>query len=167
MDWRPDAQLAIGLTPRGGLRQKQRNTATVPSRATENTTASITQPPFSPARLARGRPRGRGRGRGRGQGAGTVNAQSRTPAVQDSDVFSPAMTSLPPASSTAPSTFIRQPLSTPQTSLPPAQQPYTAPSMLPHPPYHSPAYLYTPYTHYPLYTLPPRYYPPASNPPKS
>ncbi|KAJ7928644.1 hypothetical protein B0H13DRAFT_1860216, partial [Mycena leptocephala] len=37
MDWRPDAQLAIGLTPRGGHRQKQQNTAMTPPHPITNT----------------------------------------------------------------------------------------------------------------------------------
>ncbi|KAJ7200787.1 hypothetical protein GGX14DRAFT_571796 [Mycena pura] len=36
MDWRVDAQLAIGLTPRGGHRQKQQNTMQTPPRAASN-----------------------------------------------------------------------------------------------------------------------------------
>ncbi|KAJ6612781.1 hypothetical protein B0H10DRAFT_1952033 [Mycena sp. CBHHK59/15] len=67
MDWRLDAQLALGLTPRGGQRQKQRNTMSTPPHATSNTphrpVQPITQPSFSPARGTRGRPRGLARGR--------------------------------------------------------------------------------------------------------
>ncbi|KAJ7835806.1 hypothetical protein B0H14DRAFT_2590010 [Mycena olivaceomarginata] len=58
MDWRPDAQLAIGLTPRGGHRQKQQNTAMTPPHPTTNTphrgAQSITQSSFSPARMTSG-----------------------------------------------------------------------------------------------------------------
>ncbi|KAJ7891758.1 hypothetical protein B0H13DRAFT_2340459 [Mycena leptocephala] len=58
MDWRPDAQLAIGLTPRGGHRQKQQNTAMTPPHPTTNTprrgTQSITHSSFSPARMTSG-----------------------------------------------------------------------------------------------------------------
>ncbi|KAJ7860196.1 hypothetical protein B0H13DRAFT_1901102 [Mycena leptocephala] len=93
MDWRPDAQLAIGLTPRGGHRQKQQNTAMSTSRSTDETPRRpmqpIAQPSFSPARLARGRPRGRGRGRG----AGAAARQPQTTTVNASDVFAPAMSS--------------------------------------------------------------------------
>ncbi|KAJ6539807.1 hypothetical protein DFH09DRAFT_1090124 [Mycena vulgaris] len=63
MDWRPNVQLALGLTPRGGRQQKQQNTRNTPPRSTNHIPRPpphpITQPSFSPARSTRGRPRGR------------------------------------------------------------------------------------------------------------
>lgn len=162
MDWRPDAQLAIGLTPRGGHRQKQQNTAMSTSHRTDETPhrpmQPIAQPSFSPARLARGRPRGRGRGRG----AGAAARQPQTTIVNASDVFAPAM----PPFTIAPNPPPIHPL--PHTQLTSQQQLHGVPST-PYMSYYSPAYLpYTPngpyYPQmYPMYALPPRYYPPTPN----
>jgi hypothetical protein len=159
MDWRPDAQLAIGLTPRGGHRQKQQHTAMTPSRSTDETPRRpmqpIAQPSFSPARLARGRPRGRGRGRG----AGAAGRQLQTTTVNGGDVFAPTM---------PPFTIVPNPPPihpSPHTQSASQQQPHSAPSA-PYMPYYSPAYLQNgPYypQMYPMYALPPRYYPPTLN----
>ncbi|KAJ7938623.1 hypothetical protein B0H13DRAFT_2301664 [Mycena leptocephala] len=162
MDWRLDAQLAIGLTPRGGHRLKQQNTMQTPPRVTSSTphcTQTITQPSFSPARMPRGRSRGRGVGRGRGAGQ----------AHGDADFFASttAAASLPPRtmttrSSSGPSSATLPP-SNSHSGLPPSAPPNT-----PYIPYYPAAYMYPPpgsyYSQmYPMYSLPPRYYPPAPN----
>jgi hypothetical protein len=182
MDWRVDARLAIDHTPRAGHRQKQQNTMPTPPRGTSNgplnaqtiTQPSITQPPFSPARMQRGRghPCGRGRGRGQGRGAGSER-------VSDADFFAPMTTAL---TTTAPipsrtvatrSTSAAQsaplhsqsglsvsaPSSNPTQPLPPNApfvSYYPAACMYPHP-----GSFYSPM--YPMYSLPLHYYPPAPN----
>ncbi|KAF7371991.1 hypothetical protein MVEN_00057200 [Mycena venus] len=159
---RPDAQLAIDLTPRGGHRQKQQNTAVTPSRSTDETPRRpmqpIAQPSFSLARLARGRSRGRGRGRG----AGAAGRQLQTTTVNAGDIFAPTM----PPFTVAPNPPPIHP--SPHTSST-SQQQLRGVLSTPHMPYYSPAYLpYTPnepYYHqmYPMYALPPRYYPSPPN----
>jgi hypothetical protein len=173
MDWRPDAQLALGLTPRGGHRQKQQNTMATPPHATANTqhcaAQPIPQPSFSPARMARGRPAGRPRGAGRGRGV----ARSVI-AVNDGDFFAPTS-----SSSVAPRMISTRSTSIPQLSpmpmqtatfhhdpqafvpqLPPTQNaPYVA---YYYPPYHPQASSHYPHM-YSMHMLPPRYYPTAPN----
>ncbi|KAJ7432676.1 P-loop containing nucleoside triphosphate hydrolase protein [Mycena galericulata] len=151
MDWRLDAQLAIGLTPRGGHRLKQQNTLSTPPRAATSNTSrrnaqTLTQPSFSPARILRGRPRGRGEGRGRG------GSQARTAAANDADFFAPSM-----AASVPPRTMATRsgsgPQATPlQPSLshtsPPAFAPPNPTQLLPPNPYaayYSAAYAYPPH----------------------
>ncbi|KAJ7813604.1 hypothetical protein B0H14DRAFT_2852534 [Mycena olivaceomarginata] len=171
MDWRFDAQRAIGLTPRGGHRAKQQNTMPTPLRAAGTVLLGngegIVQPSFSPARMQRGRPRGQGRGRGAGQ----------APRVSDADFFatsgsvpprmmaarsssgSHAVPLLPPAS--------HPPLPASHPPPPPASVPANLPYN-PYMPYYPAAYPYPPagLIHpqmYAMYSLPPRYYPPVPN----
>ncbi|KAJ7210936.1 P-loop containing nucleoside triphosphate hydrolase protein [Mycena rebaudengoi] len=176
MDWRPDAQLALGHTPRGGQRQKRQHMAS-PQQATNNSlrrpAQPISQPSFFPAAAS---PRGRGRPRGRG----AVRAQQRTTAVNDSDFFAPSTsTSVPPRTMStrfgSPPVPYSQPLaaSPASTSAPPLSSPASA-QQLPFPASYNPYYhtghqsYSTPnsshtYSYYPMTMLPPRYYPPAPN----
>ncbi|KAJ7441114.1 hypothetical protein FB451DRAFT_1299066 [Mycena latifolia] len=132
MDWRLDAQLAIGLTPRGGQQQKKQNTHSTPPATTNGprrVTRPIAQPSFSPARITRGRGRGRGRG-----------------------------CSIPQPSPSQPSIFTQQPAafseSVPPTQLTIPYMPYYSPYMYPPTGAQYPAM-------YQTYGLPPRYYPTA------
>ncbi|KAJ7164380.1 hypothetical protein C8R46DRAFT_1099394 [Mycena filopes] len=168
MDWRLDAQRAIGLTPRGGHRSKQQNTMPTPPRpagtAPPVPVQGIAQPSFSPAHQ-RGRGRGRPRGRGRGRGAGPASH------VDDANFFATSVSAPPRTMVTRASTLQTQP-PTPYLHLPP---PISAPSNSTQPynpylPYYAAAYAYpstgmgNTFT-YPMYSLPPRYYPPGTNPP--
>ncbi|KAJ7698096.1 hypothetical protein B0H17DRAFT_1197075 [Mycena rosella] len=82
MDWRPDAQLALGLTPRGGQQQKQQNTGKSPSHPAGSSPSRAVQPitqlSFSPAQATRGRP---AHGRGQGRSAGPGNTQQSKPGI--------------------------------------------------------------------------------------
>jgi hypothetical protein len=166
MDWRPDAQLAIGLTPRGGDRRKQQNTTT---NSPQHHSQPIAQPFFSPARLPRGRGRGRRGGTARGGG------QIRNAAGIDGDFFAPTSASAVPSRTMSTRSNVPQlPLAPPVLSQPSLAEGTSttlqAPASMPYGmPYYPPAYMYAAnsmyYPQYPMYTLPPRYYPQApSNP---
>ncbi|KAJ7921627.1 hypothetical protein B0H13DRAFT_1866593 [Mycena leptocephala] len=169
MDWRPDAQLAMGFTPRGGHRQKQRNTAMTPLRAIDNTSRRsaqpIIQPSFSPARMSRGHPRARGRGRGAG-------GQARDTATNDRDYFVATNTAaVPPRTMSTRTSYVPPPLPlVPVQPIPSSSvsQPHAVPSTsTSYMPYPAPGYMFMPNTAYypqmyPMYTLP-RYDPPTSS----
>ncbi|KAJ7481935.1 hypothetical protein FB451DRAFT_1237594 [Mycena latifolia] len=165
MDWRLDAQLAIGLTPRGGQQQKKQNTHSTPPATTNGprrVTRPIAQPSFSPARITRGRGRGRGRGVGRGAGQARINDDNFfAPTVSTSippRTISTRSSSIPQPSPSQPSIFTQQPAAFSE-SVPPTQL------TIPYMPYYSP-YMYPPTgaqypAMYQTYGLPPRYYPTA------
>lgn len=166
MNWRVDAQLAIGLTPRGRHRQKQQNTMSTPPRAInhipQGNMQSITQPSFAPAHMPRGCLRSQGARRGRGHGA----APARTAPANNADFFGPVATAPVPQTMSTHSGFL-------PPSAPSQSNPHPAPSTSTlhnaHPPnmpynlyaaymYNSAAGLFYPQM-YPMYSLPPRYYP--------
>lgn len=120
MDWRPDAQLVNGLSPRGGQSKRARATTTPQhpggrtSRQAAHVQSAIPQPMFSPTRLARGR--GGGRGRGRGRGTSTAG--------HDSEFFGPTTQSIPPRTiSTRTTSTLPVPPSVATGTIPPLTSP--------------------------------------------
>jgi hypothetical protein len=169
MDWRQDAQLASGLSPRGAQAKKPRTTTPqlVGGRTSRQILqpAVISQPSFSPAR------RGRGHGGVRGRGGGRGGSHTSSQPVRDSDFFGPAPQFIPPrtistrttASSTIPPTIPTPPsdISRPTPTL---SQPLHSSQNLTYA-YQNP-YMYATFGScypqaYPMYALPPRYYPPT------
>ncbi|KAJ7441701.1 hypothetical protein FB451DRAFT_1298407 [Mycena latifolia] len=158
MDWRLDAQLAIGLTPRGGQQQKKQNMHSTPPATTNGprrVTQPFTQPSFSPARVTWGR------GHGRGRGLASTMTIFFVPTI--STLIPPRTiltwsSSIPQPSPSQPSIVTQQPAAF-FKSMPPTQL------TIPYMPYYSP-YMYPPTgAQYPamfqMYGLPPRYYPTA------